>query len=435
MSNNTQTSAAPKKNVGYRILAACLLLACIALFFLPISTFTGAWSIAKQSLLSTIIDVVKSDAKMLGFLPVLVPDSGILSLAANGVLYAFVLALVACFVLSIIAICARKKAPCLVRITLFIITWAAAIYAISTLFLSHYVGKVATTVDVCTVLLAFVGAILYFFLALIKVGGTAWSSLVHFILSLCAAGFLATAITHHGSVTAAAIGDGAYKWILFAIIVLVAANVFISSCRIMGKKGFKADLARYIVHLVLMLVACYIYYGTKMDSASYLLFSLLATGVAVVQVLIVSVQVANQNRVSVKEVTEAVLSDFQTEDYVEAYAYEGGPVAGVVMAEEVVPTAASALTAKNPDAVNNVASLLGNGFDPFLIMLSTEEKEQFIDLYVLKCKGNMPEIPGYVVGGDNKDFFNKVFIYLGQYREKIPAGLLEKMYKFSMKLS
>jgi len=48
--------------------------------------------------------------------------------------------------------------------------------------------------------------------------------------------------------------------------------------------------------------------------------------------------------------------------------------------------------------------------------------------------GAMPEIPAYEVGGDNKEFFRKMFIYLGQYRDKIPDGLLAKMYQFSIKM-
>jgi hypothetical protein len=78
--------------------------------------------------------------------------------------------------------------------------------------------------------------------------------------------------------------------------------------------------------------------------------------------------------------------------------------------------------------------LVGNGFDPFMSTLSVEEKSEFIDLYILRCKGLMPEIPGYVVGEKNKEFFNCVFIYLGQYRDKISSTLLQKMYDYSMKL-
>jgi hypothetical protein len=43
-------------------------------------------------------------------------------------------------------------------------------------------------------------------------------------------------------------------------------------------------------------------------------------------------------------------------------------------------------------------------------------------------------VPEYKVGGDNKDFFCKVFIYLGSLREQIPDSLMEKIYQYSIRL-
>ena len=72
-------------------------------------------------------------------------------------------------------------------------------------------------------------------------------------------------------------------------------------------------------------------------------------------------------------------------------------------------------------------------FDPFIASLSDKEREQFTNLFVLKYNGAMGNLPDYVVGGNNDDFFRKVFIYLGQYRDRIPNGLLAKMYKFAVR--
>ena len=72
-------------------------------------------------------------------------------------------------------------------------------------------------------------------------------------------------------------------------------------------------------------------------------------------------------------------------------------------------------------------------FDPFIASLNEKEREQFTDLFILKYQGVMNHLPDYVVGGDNSEFFRKVFIYLGQYRERIPDALLAKMYKFCIK--
>ena len=73
-------------------------------------------------------------------------------------------------------------------------------------------------------------------------------------------------------------------------------------------------------------------------------------------------------------------------------------------------------------------------FDPFIATLDMEERNQFTELFILKYKGVMPEIPDYVVGGDNREFFRLVFLYLGQYRDRIPDSLLAKMYNFSVRL-
>lgn len=63
--------------------------------------------------------------------------------------------------------------------------------------------------------------------------------------------------------------------------------------------------------------------------------------------------------------------------------------------------------------------------------MNDEERKQFTDLFILKYNGGLRNIPDYIVGGDNREFFRKIFIYLGQHRAMIPDGLLAKMYMFA----
>ena len=73
-------------------------------------------------------------------------------------------------------------------------------------------------------------------------------------------------------------------------------------------------------------------------------------------------------------------------------------------------------------------------FDPFISSLSSQERAQFTELFILRYKGEMSNIPSYNVGGDNKEFFNKLFINLGSVRERLSDELLEKLYQFAIRL-
>ena len=64
-----------------------------------------------------------------------------------------------------------------------------------------------------------------------------------------------------------------------------------------------------------------------------------------------------------------------------------------------------------------------------------DERNQFTEIFILRYHGLMPDIPDYQVGGDNAEFFRRIFIYLGQYRDRIPSGLLAKIYQYSLKLN
>lgn len=71
----------------------------------------------------------------------------------------------------------------------------------------------------------------------------------------------------------------------------------------------------------------------------------------------------------------------------------------------------------------------GGPVDEFINKLSNEEKIEFAMTFIERNKGDIGNIPEYVIGGNNKKFFSAVFIYLGRIRGMISDGLLNKMFK------
>jgi hypothetical protein len=69
--------------------------------------------------------------------------------------------------------------------------------------------------------------------------------------------------------------------------------------------------------------------------------------------------------------------------------------------------------------------------DRFFESLSNSEKEEFDNIFIKKIFGENKRLPQYTIGGDNKEFFNKVFIFIGRYRSVISENLLSKIYLYS----
>lgn len=71
----------------------------------------------------------------------------------------------------------------------------------------------------------------------------------------------------------------------------------------------------------------------------------------------------------------------------------------------------------------------GGPTDDFIAKLTDSEKIEFCKTFIEKQKGPCTELPDYVVGGDNKEFFSAIFLYLGKYRPLISDGLMGKIYQ------
>jgi hypothetical protein len=213
---------------------------------------------------------------------------------------------------------------------------------------------------------------------------------------------------------------------------LLVVSVFLGCIRIGAKGAIALDFIRYVLTLIGAVILGIVIAGGNADAKTLRTYSIIAILIAVVQIIIAILQLRYKGKAELKEAKAELESSFQVEEYAEAFPYEGGPVAGVRMAEEVNPTYTTP-----PPHINTAGYDFYNckSFDPFIAILDAEERNQFTELFILKYKGVMPEIPDYEVGGDNKEFFRKIFIYLGQYRDRIPSGLLAKIYQFSLKIS
>ena len=70
-------------------------------------------------------------------------------------------------------------------------------------------------------------------------------------------------------------------------------------------------------------------------------------------------------------------------------------------------------------------------YDSFINMLTPQERNEFGDLFIANRYCDLSYLPAYVIGGDNREFFAKIFVFMGRYRNVISDGLLEKIYEYS----
>ncbi len=69
--------------------------------------------------------------------------------------------------------------------------------------------------------------------------------------------------------------------------------------------------------------------------------------------------------------------------------------------------------------------------DMFISSLTPAEREEFDRLFITRIYGDNKRLPAYQIGGDNREFFTKIFVFMGRYRNVISEGLLEKIYNYS----
>lgn len=416
---------------GYRFVAIlALALSVLAVVVIPFDAIANATAEGKMlgvTLLDLIMEAVNGGNKMFGIIPAFALN-GAVGTVYNLSIYVFAACLAVAAVIALIGVFAGKGG--LARTSVCILTIGALVYTISynlAVTMYYNLDGASLVFDMFSLVIALVGAVLYLILALVKIGKLAWLHFLQFVLSVAFVVLLSRPLAVSPALTAETLNT-LPMIALYLGLVVVYVNTIVALARMTREGGMVADLVRFII---VLLSALLVIFAAK----DVVLWPVLAAVVATLQIVIVIIWMVKTNKKAVQQAaedaTEAATAGFHMEEYAEAYAYEGGPVSGVLMAEEVNPA-----HLKHEPHVNTAGYDFYNckSFDPFIASLDAEERNAFTEIFILKFKGTMPELPDYEVGGNNKEFFRKVFIYLGLYRDRIPQNLLTKMYQFSMKI-
>ena len=446
--DDVSAPAPKKKNVASRIFAALLVAISVAAIFLPINIIVDK-SVEEANLLSFIMAVIGGEVPetLFGFIPVFSATDSLISDIAGIAPYVLILMIVLTVVCGIVTVFSGKG----LRGTAFFFTTGFVCYTMATL-LDYSLNGIIPSLNLATLLpmaCAGVGMILYFVLAVIKNKGKGVVNTLQTMLSMevtleIVYAMIVVPAVFHDALFDLGVGDELIFIIKLIVVAVLFLNMIISAIRMQTKKGLALDLVRYIVQLVLSGALCYLTLADEM----VMLYAIVGAGISLLQIIICIIQmvcakkkakkakaaeeVAPAEEVAEEPAAPAVEEEYVQEEYVEAVPYDGGPVAGVEVAEEVTPCEEPAPAPQVETAGYDFYN--SRSFDAFIASLSSEERNQFTELFILKYKGVMPEIPDYQVGGDNKEFFRKIFIYLGQYRDRIPDGLLAKIYQFAVRM-
>ncbi|HIU59275.1 MAG TPA: hypothetical protein IAC57_04135 [Candidatus Scatosoma pullistercoris] len=398
-------------------------------------------------------------------------------------LYAMPAAIVVTLVMALIAVFSGKAAPAMARAIAFVNFWVYGVYALCLLTVTLYYANLETTFDIVALAIAGACFLIYLVLSFIKAGKHTWMTLLLFLLTAAFAGAMIYGTVAAAEGIAALLANAEdslisgvtkgdfYRYAIIAALGVSVLAVVVSSMRLCTKKGYGFDLFRYIVHFLVAGALLYFVFAEG-DLKDMQLYVIIAAAIALVQIILVCIVISAKKaakkkavKEKVSETTEAVAEQpaeekvtaettetteteepEQTGVYVEAVRYDVNTQEPAREAEPLTAAEATQAPVYNynfttqteaqpagPAATADYDFYNSRSFDPFIASLNATEREQFTEIFILKYKGETKNLPDYQVGGDNTEFFRKVFIYLGQYRDRIPDSLLGKMYQFAIR--
>lgn len=405
---SAKTKIALASGAFYPIVASLSALLCIVTAFLPLDVFTKGYVVERHSLFSMLTHLGSAEYKIFGFIPSYVP-SGIMGAVTTGALYMAGLVLLTAIVFAVLAIFLKKQSPLFTCICVFLTTWAIAGYVLSVLIVSSYHPQVAITIDYLGIVLSVLGAFLYLAVMIKLLKTEAILNAIYFLLTLLFTGLVFLALTYKGDFVSELVNSNkAYESAILLACVFLIINLFASSVLALLRTGLYLDLILSLAEILIIIGICYVSTSAGRFEKSYVVLALVASLVTLAEIFITVLHLSYSHKKELEEMAEIVTETKEAEEVVSPKAEEKKP--------------------------NQEALACLKEEDEFIKTLSDMEKSDFAELYILKSKGAMAGIPEYEIGGDNKDFFNKVFIYLGQYRAMIPSALLSKIYDYSMSL-
>lgn len=417
-----------------RLCGLILVVLCAVPFLLKVPYVTGK-TVQSATLIGILGELFGEGAGKLIVLPVLGWTGNALGKITAMGIYTLLGGAVIGIVTGLLAAIFAKKGA--LRVSAFFATAMYSVYALSVMMISK-------KPEIILLALALVGAIIYALIAFKTrcCKKAVWKAGFNAIFcAFVAVGLVMAPIyyIYYFDDGLAALKLSALGKILKVLMVIVAATyITLGAIRVQTKKGGKFQFVMSIITLVLSVLALIIgLLGKASETNWYLIATAAAIVISLAQFLLglKKYRVKKEKPAKEEPQTFAPVEEYVREEYAEAVNYEGGPVEGVALAEEVVPSF-------SPDEPSNITTTEGynflncKSFDPFMASLNEEERFEFTELFIMRIKCLMPEIPQYVVGSEdyNKEFFRKWFIYLGQYRDRISDNLLAKIYRFSIKI-
>lgn len=490
--NDAAAVKAPKY-VAYRLFALLLALAPVAvLCLLPIYFMVGVGGFEQKTFLAVVLDCVKafsgeaelfvSETRLFGVLPVLFETDTICGMVTNAWIYVIALAIVLTVVFALISLFSGKAAKRLAPTIALFNFWAYGGYVVSIITTCFFL-QVQFPIDLYALAIAGVSLVALVVFALVKNGAKALVNVLLLLFSCAVAGgfvYGLTVLANDGTNDLIALGD-LYKYVVVGLVALAMLYAIISSIRVLTKKGWGFDIFRYVLMAVITLVLgvafALQYFGVKLAFLAFLeefnvneafwLMIVFAAAfvVSVLQVIIAAIAKAKAKKANTatdEAVAEPVVEEEPAAVAPAAQPAQAEPVAQVVAVEETVeepeeepeqfvPVYSVESDEEESDYVEYedyedeeveyeeasedeeevvYEETENKATDPFIATLNKAERVQFSEVFILKTNGSLNKLPAYVVGGNNEDFFRKVFIYLGFYRNKIPAAILDKMYDF-----